>query len=168
MRYLQRLESGDKIFIIDDENQIKEITLKYEHLKEDKKDRRTLEGHYRLKSNIVESGSYIPLTKVTYHEEMEWDGCHVIKRWFEYEDTDKVAYLSLDEAQSHLNDMIYQRDLIDKIRSDARRELEPHLTAVKLILSNYFDLIDRHDIEASLLKTEDHQNLLKLRDSIDF
>ena len=168
MQYLQRLESGDKIFIIDDENQIKEIELKYEHLKDDEKDRRTLEGHYQLKSNIVESGSYIPLTKVTYREEMEWDRCHVLKRWYEYEDTDKVAYLSLDEAQSHLNDMIYQNSVIYELQSSAKNELESHLAAVKLILSNYFDLIDRHDIEASLLKTEDHQNLLKLRDSIDF
>lgn len=168
MRYLQRLESGDKIFIIDDENQIKEITLKYEHLKDDKKDRKTLDDHYQIKSNIVESGSYIPLTKVTYHEEMEWDGCHVLKRWYEYEDTDKVAYLSLDEAQSHLNDMIYQNSVIYELQSNAKNKLESHLAAVKMILSNYFDLIDRHDIEASLLKTEDHQNLLKLRDSIDF
>lgn len=168
MQYLQRLESGDKIFIIDDENQIKEITLKYEHLKDDEKDRKTLDGHYQIKSNIVESGSYIPLTKVTYHEEMEWDGCHVLKRWYEYEDTDKVAYLSIDEAQSHLNDMIYQNSVIYELQSNAKNELESHLSAVKSILSLYFDLIDRHDIEASLLKTEDHQNLLKLRDSIDF
>lgn len=168
MQYLQRLESGDKIFIIDNENQIKEITLKYEHLKDDKKDRKTLDGVYQLKSNIVESGSYIELTKVTYHEEMEWDGCHVMKRWYEYEDTDKVAYLRYDEAQSHLNDMIYQSSVMYELQSNAKNELESHLTAVKLILSNYFDLIDRYDIEASLLKTEDHQNLLKLHDSIDF
>lgn len=168
MQYLQRLESGDKIFIIDDENQIKEITLKYEHLKDDKQNRKTLDGRYQLKSNIVESGSYIPLTKVTYHEEMECDGCHVLKRWYEYEDTDKVAYLSIDEAQSHLNDMIYQNSVIYELQSNAKNELESHLSAVKLILSRYFDLIDRHDIEASLLKTEDHQNLLKLLDSIDF
>ena len=168
MRYLQQLESGDTVFIITDDDQIEEIKLKYEHLKEAEKDRKTLDGRYQIKSNTVESGSYIPLTKVTYHEEMEWDGCHVMKRWFEYEDTDKVAYLSLDEAQSHLNDMIYQRDLIDKIQLDARRELELHLSAVKLILANYFDQIDRHDIEKSLLKSEDHQSLVKLRDSIDF
>jgi len=79
MQYFQRLESGDKIFFIDDENQIKEVELRYEHLKEDQKDRKTLEGKDQLKSNIVESGSYIQLTKVTYHEEMEWDGCHVMK-----------------------------------------------------------------------------------------
>ena len=168
MRYLQRLESGDTVFIITDDDQIEEIKLKYEHLKEAEKDRKTLDGRYQIKSNTVESGSYIPLTKVTYHEEMEWDGCHVMKRWFEHEDTDKVAYLSFDEAQSHLNDMIYQRDLIDKLQLDARHELEPHLTAVKLILANYFDQIDRHDIEKSLLRSEDHQSLVKLRDSIDF
>ena len=168
MRYLQRLESGDTVFIITDDDQIKEIKLKYEHLKEAEKDRKTLDGRYQIKSNIVESGSYIPLTKVTYHEEMEWDGCHVMKRWFEYEDTDKVAYLSLDEAQSHLNDMIYQNTVMNELQSNAKNELESHLTAVKLILSNYFDLIDRHDIEKSLLKSEDHQSLVKLRDSIDF
>lgn len=71
MQYLQRLEIGDKIFIIDEDNQIEEIVLRYEHLKENKKDRRTLDGKYQLKSDIVESGQYIWLTKVTYHEEME-------------------------------------------------------------------------------------------------
>ena len=168
MQYLQRLEIGDKIFIIDEDNQIKEVTLKYEHLKDDEKDRRTLDGTYQLKSDIVESGSNIQLTKVTYHEEMEWDGCHVLKRWYEYEDTDKVAYLSIDEAQSHLNDLICQRSTMDALQTNANRELEPHLTAIKQILSQYFDKVDQYDIEESLLKSEDHQKLLKLRDSIDF
>lgn len=168
MRYFQRLDTGDKIFFIDDEDQIKEIKLQFSHLKEDEHNRKTLDGHYQLKSNTIESGSYIPLKKLTYHEEMESNGHHVMKRWFEYEDTDKVAYLSFDEAQSHLNDLIYQRDVIDELQSDAKNELEPHLTAVKQILSNYFDRVDRHDIEESLLKSEKHQNLVKLRDSIDF
>lgn len=168
MQYLQRLEIGDKIFFIDEDNRIEEIVLRYEHLKENKKDRRTLDGKYQLKSDIVESGQYIWLTKVTYHEEMEWDGCHFLKRWYEYEDTDKVAYLSIDEAQSHLNDLISQQNLLAKFQSDADRELEPHLTAIKQTLSQYFDEVDRYSIEQSLLKSEDHQKLLKLRDSIDF
>lgn len=168
MQYFQRLESGDKIFIIDDRNRIREIELECGHLTEDYKDRRTLDGHYQLKSSIVEKGSYIHLTKVTYHEEMEWDGRHVMRRRYRYEDTDKVAYLSYDEAQSHLKDMIYQQDVMNELQSDANHELEPHLTTIKLILSNYFDKVDRYDIEESLLKLEDHQKLVKLRDSIDF
>lgn len=168
MQYLQRLEIGDKIFFIDEDDRIEEIVLKYDHLKDDEKDRRTLEGRYQLKSNIIESGSYIPLTKVTYHEEMEWDGCHVMKRWYDYEDTDKVAYLSFDEAQSHLNDLICQRSTMDALQTNANRELEPHLTAIKQILSQYFDEVDRYNIDESLLKSEEHQKLLKLRDSIDF
>lgn len=136
--------------------------------KEAEKDRKTLDGRHQIKSNTVEIGSYIPLTKVTYHEEMEWDGCHVMKQWFEYEDTDKVAYLSFDEARSHLNDMIYQSTVMNELQSNANHELEPHLTAVKLILTNYFDNVDQYDIEESLLKSEDHQKLIKLRDSIDF
>lgn len=168
MQYLQRLEIGDKIFLIDDNDQINEIVLRYDHLKENKKDRRTLDGKYQLKSDIVESGQYIWLTKVTYHEEMEWDGFHVMKRWYDYEDTDKVAYLSFDEAQSHLNDLISHQNLLAKFQSDADRELKPHLTAIKQILSQYFDKVDQYDIEQSLLKSEEHQKLLKLRDSIDF
>lgn len=168
MQYLQRLEIGDKIFIIDEDNRIEEIVLRYEHLKENKKDRRTLDGKYQLKSDIVESGQYIWLTKVTYHEEMEWDGCHVMKRWYDYEDTDKVAYLSFDEAQSHLNDLICQRSTMDALQTNANRELEPHLTAIKQSLLIYFDNVDQYDIEQSLLKSEEHQKLLKLRDSIDF
>lgn len=91
-----------------------------------------------------------------------------MKRWFEYEDTDKVAYLSFDEALSHLKDMIYQQDVMNELQANVNRELEPHLTAIKLILSNYSDMVDRHDIEESLLKSEDHQKLLRLLNSINF
>lgn len=167
MKYLQRLESGDKIFLIDDNNQIKEIRLKYEHLKEDEKDRHAISSHYQLKSNTIESGGYIPLTTVTRHEEMVWNGHHTMKRWFEYEDTDKVAYLSFDEAQCHLNDMIYQRSVMTELQEDANLELESHLAAVKSVLSNYFDRVDRHDIEATILNNdEEHKRLLELRKSI--
>ena len=168
MQYLQRLEIGDKIFFIDEDNRIEEIVLKYDHLAENREDRRAIDENYQLKSDIVESGQYIWLTKVTYHEEMEWDGCHVMKRWYDYEDTGKVAYLSFDEAQSHLNDLIYQRSTMDALQTNANRELEPHLTAIKQILSQYFDEVDRYNIDESLLKSEEHQKLLKLRDSIDF
>lgn len=91
-----------------------------------------------------------------------------MKRRREYEDTDKVAYLSFDEAQSHLNDLISQQNLLAKFQSDADRELKPHLTAIKQSLLIYFDKADQYDIEESLLKSEDHQKLIKLRDSIDF
>ena len=57
---------------------------------------------------------------------------------------------------------------MDELQSDTKNELEPHLNAVKQILSNYFDQVDRHDIEESFLKSEDHQKFVKLRDSIDF
>lgn len=40
MQYFQRLESGDKIFIIDDRNRIREIELECGHLTEDYKDRK--------------------------------------------------------------------------------------------------------------------------------
>lgn len=36
MKYLQRLECGDKIFLIDNENRIREIELTSAHLKEDR------------------------------------------------------------------------------------------------------------------------------------
>lgn len=91
-----------------------------------------------------------------------------MKRWYEYEDTDKVAYLRYDEAQSHLKDMLYQRDVMNELQANVSHELRPHLTAIKLILSNYSDMVDRHDIEESLLKSEDHQKLLRLLNSIDF
>lgn len=167
MQYLQRLEIGDKIYFINSKNQIKEIVLEYGHLKDNREDRRAIDENYHLKSEIIESGSNIQLTKVTYHEEMEWDGCHVLKRRYDYEDTDKVAYLSIDDARADLNDMICQSNVMNEIQTNANRELEPHLTAIKQILSQYFDEVDRYDIEESLLKSEDHQKLLRLRDSID-
>lgn len=90
MQIFHKLESGDKIFVITDQYQIKEITLKYEHLLEDRKDRWMIDRPYQLKSDIVKHGR-MRLTKVTFHEEMVWDGCHVLKRWRTYEDADKYA-----------------------------------------------------------------------------
>ena len=74
MQYLQRLEIGDKIFFIDEDNRIEEIVLRYDHLKENHKDRRAIDENYQLKSDIVESGSNIQLTKITYRDEIEYDG----------------------------------------------------------------------------------------------
>ena len=165
MRYLQRLEPGDKIFIIDDDNQIKTITLDGKHLIEDRRDRSKIYGQYKIKSDEVECGKDVQLIKFTRHEELDDDD---VKRfYFECEDADKVAYLSFDDAQSHLNDMIYQKSVIIELQEDANRELESHLAAAKSVLSNYFDRIDRHDIDNALLKdNEEHKRLLKLRESI--
>lgn len=165
MQYLQRLECGDKIFLIDNENRIREIELTSAHLKEDRIERRAIAGNYQLKSDIVESGQDIKLEKVTIHEEI--DDHYVKRKRAECRDTGKVAYLSFEAAQAHLNDMNHQRSVMTELQEDADRELESHLAAIKLILSNYFDRVDRHDIEATILNNdEEHKRLLELRKSI--
>ena len=164
MKYLQRLESGDKIFIIDD-NQVKEITLDDAHLIEDYRDRRAIDGRYQLKSDTFESGRDVQLEEVVPYEEFDDRG--VPHHYFEYEDTDKVAYLSFDDAQAHLNDMNRQRSAVIESQKDANRELKSHLAAIKSILSNYFDRIDRHDIDRTLLNDdEEHKRLLAMQESI--
>ena len=86
---------------------------------------------------------------------------------FDYEDTDKVVYLSFDDAQAHLNDMNRQRSDVIELQKDANRELESHLKAINLILSDYFDRVDRHDVEATILNNdEEHKRLLALQESI--
>lgn len=164
MKYLQRLESGDKIFLIDNENRIREIELLPKHFK-DQDERHAIVGNYHLKSDIIESGGDVRLEKVTVYEEID---DHFIKqRRLKREDTDKVAYLSFDDAQAHLNDMSRQRSAVIELQEDANRELESHLTAIKSILSNYFDRLDRHDIDNALLKdNEEHNRLLELRELI--
>lgn len=165
MRYLQRLESGDKIFLIDNENRIREIELQPKHLEEDRNKRHAIAGNYHLKSDIVESGGDVRLEKITIHEEI--DDHYVKQRRVEYKDTNKVAYLSFDEAQCHLNDMNYQRSVMTELQEDANRELESHLTTIKSILSNYFDKVDRHDIADELINSDkEHKRLLTLQESI--
>lgn len=164
MKYLQRLEPGDKIFIIDDD-QVKEITLDETHLIEDHRDRRPVDRQYQLKSSLIESGGDVRLEKVTVYEEI--DNHYVKQRRLKREDTDKVAYLSFDDAQAHLNDMNLQRSAVIELQKDANRELESHLKAINLILSDYFDRVDRHDIEATILNNdEEHKRLLALQESI--
>ena len=165
MQYLQRLEPGDKIFFINDANKIIEIELKQTHLDEDEIRRHAVAKNYQLKSSLIESGGDVHLEKVTVYEEI--DDHYVKQRRLKREDTDKVAYLSFDDAQAHLNDMNRQRSAVIELQEDANRELESHLTAIKSILSNYFDRIDRHGIDSGLLKdNEEHEHLLELRESI--
>ena len=105
------------------------------------------------------------MEKVTVYEEID-DHC-VKSRDVSREDTDKVAYLSIDEAQAHLNDMNRQRSAVIELQEDANRELASHLKTINSILSNYFDRVDRHDIEATILNNdEEHKRLLELRKSI--
>ena len=165
MQYLQRLEPGDKIFFINDANKIVEIELKQEHLDEDEIRRHAIAKNYQLKSSVFESGGDIRLEKVTVYEEI--DDHYVKQRRLKREDTDKVAYLSFDDAQSHLNDMNRQRSAVIELQEDANRELESHLAAAKSVLSNYFDRIERRDIDHVLIEdNEEHKRLLALQESI--
>lgn len=165
MQYLQRLEPDDKIFFINDANKIVEIELKQEHLDEDEIRRHAIAKNYQLKSSLIESGGDVHLEKVTVYEEI--DDHYVKQRRLKREDTDKVAYLSFDDAQAHLNDMNRQRSAVIELQKDANRELEYHLKAINLILSDYFDRVDRHDIEATILNNdEEHKRLLALQESI--
>lgn len=165
MQYFQRLEPGDKIFFIDDVDKIIEIELKCEHLDEDEIRRHAIAKNYRLKSSLIESGGDVHLEKVTVYEKI--DDHFVKRRRLKREDTDKVAYLSFDDAQAHLNDMNRQRSAVIELQEDANRELESHLKAINLILSDYFDRVDRHDIEATILNNdEEHKRLLELQESI--
>lgn len=166
MKYFQRLESGDKIFFIDDKNQIKGVELRYEHLKEDEKDRRTIDGHYQLKSNTVEGGSYIPLTKVTYHEEMVWDGLHVLKRWFTYEDTGKYAYLSREAAEAALESQISKEERFKVLLNTAKKDLDKHIEEVQSILSKYLEDLKDSDLDNVAEESDDHQKLLKIFEAI--
>lgn len=165
MKYLQRLEPGDKIFFINDANKIIEIELKQAHLDEDEIRRHAIAKNYQLKSSVFESGGDIRLEKVTVYEEI--DDHYVKQRRLKREDTDKVAYLSFEDAQAHLNDMNRQRSAVIELQKDANRQLESHLTAINSILSDYFDRVDRHDVEATILNNdEEHKRLLEPRKSI--
>ena len=165
MQYLQRLEPGDKIFFIDDASKIIEIELKQTHLDEDEIRRHAIAKNYQLKSSLIESGGDIQLEKVTVYEEI--DDHFVKQRRLKREDTDKVAYLSFDDAQAHLNDMNRQRSAVIELQKDANRELESHLAAAKSVLSDYFDRIERLDIYHALIDdNEEHKRLLTLQESI--
>lgn len=100
MKSFRRLKYGDKIFIING-NDIEEIRLDHSHLKENINERRFLLNKYRLRSLVTRFGR-VKLIRAEYHEEMRWHNHHYIKKWYDYEKTDKVAYLSLKAAETKL------------------------------------------------------------------
>lgn len=85
MQYLQRLESDDKIFFINDENKIVEIEPQQAHLDEDEIRRHAIAKNYQLKSSVFEHGGDIQLEKVTVYEEI--DDHYVKQRRLKREDT---------------------------------------------------------------------------------
>lgn len=100
MKLFRRLKYDDKIFIING-NDIEEIRLDHSHLKENIDERRFLLNKYRLRSLTARFGR-VKLVRAEYHEEMRWHNHHYMKRWYDYEKTDKVAYLSFDAAETKL------------------------------------------------------------------
>ena len=100
MKLFRRLKTDDKAFIIN-EIDIEEIDLDHSHLKENINERRFLLNKYRLRSLTARFGR-VSLVRAEYHEEMRWHNRHYMKRWYDYEKTDKVAYLSLKAAESKL------------------------------------------------------------------
>ena len=166
MQIFHKLEVGDKIFVIDDKYKIKEVTLVYDQLREDRKDRWTVDQPYQLESNLVFNGR-VKLVKVTYREEMVWDGHHTMKRWTEFEDTDKYAYLSREAAEAALESQISSEERFKIIRDTTEKELDSHVEEIRSILSSYLEDIVSSKLGNLAENSEDHQKLLRIYESIE-
>ena len=168
MQIFHKLEVGDKIFVITDQYQIKEVKLTYDQLRKDRKDRWTVDRPYQLESDLVFDGR-VKLIKVPYHEEMVWDGMHVLKRWFTYEDTGKYAYLSREAAEAALESQISKEERFKVLLNNVKKDLDKHVEEVRSILSKYLE--DLEDLEDSDLdsvaeESDDHQKLLQIFEAI--
>ena len=101
MNIFKHLKHGDKVFIIDNNNKINEIKIDLEHITKNIDDRRPLFKNYRIKSRFAKFGR-IKLVRTILHEEMFCNKYHYLKKWYEYEKTDKVAYLSMRDAEKRI------------------------------------------------------------------
>lgn len=169
MQYFQRLESGDKIFFIDDKYQIKEIKLDYEHLVKDQKNRRLIDRPYQLSSRVAKFGK-VRLTKVTAHEEMDWSiAGHYLKRWRTFEDTDKFAYISREDAEAALESQISKEERFEFLFNSVKKDLDYYVKTIKSTLDQYFNDIDSLHLEDAADESDDHQKIIELYHSlIDF
>ena len=166
MKLLHQLESGDTVFIITDKYKIKKIKLAYEHLVKNKKERRLIDHPYQLSSSVALSGK-VRLTKVSYFEEMDWNiGGHYIKRWREYEDTDKFAYISREDAESALESQISSKERTQLLTNSVKKDLDHEMSKIKSILNQYFKDINSSGLEDIAKISEYHNKLLNLHESI--
>ena len=165
MQIFHKLEVGDKIFIITDQYKIKEIKLNCDQLRKDRKDRRSVDRPYQLESDLV-FGGRVKLIKVTYHEEMVWDGMHVLKRWFTYEDTGKYAYLSREAAEAALESQISEEERFKVLLDSVKKDLDKHIEEVRSILSEYLEDLEDSDLDDVAEKSDDHQKLLRIFEAI--
>ena len=165
MQIFHKLEVGDKIFVITDRYKIKEVKLTYDQLRKDRKDRRSVDRPYQLESDLV-FGGRVKLIKVTYHEEMVWDGMHVLRRWFTYEDTEKYAYLSREAAEAALESQISEEERFKVLLSSVKKDLDEHVEEVRSILSKYLEDLEDLDLDDVAEKSDDHQKLLRIFEAI--
>ena len=106
------------------------------------------------------------MTKVSFHEEMDWDGYHYLKRWRDYDDTDMYAHLSREDAEAFLESQISKEERFESLHIKVKEDLSDYLQDVKNILSNYIENIKTSDLENVATKSKEHQNLLNLYDAI--
>ena len=165
MQLFHRLESDDKIFVVTDQYKIKEVTLKYEHLLKNKQDRWFVDRPYQLESDLVFNGR-VKLIKVTYHEEMVWDGMHVLKRWYTYEDTGKYAYISREAAEAALESQVSEEERFKVLLDTVKKDLDKHVEKVRSILSKYLEDLEDSDLDNVAEESDDHQKLLQIFEAI--
>lgn len=166
MKLLHQLESGDTVFIITDKYKIKEIKLAYEHLIKNKKERRLIDHPYQLSSSVALSGK-VRLTKVSYFEEMDWKiSGHYMRRWRKYEDTDKFAYISREDAESALESQISSKERTQLLTNSVKKDLDHEMSKIKSILNQYFEDINSSGLEEIAEISEYHHKLLNLHESI--
>ena len=166
MQIFHKLEAGDKIFVITDRYKIKEVKLTYDQLRKDRKDRRSVDRPYQLESDLV-FGGRVKLIKVTYHEEMDWSlSGHYLKRWREYEDTDKYAYLSREAAEAALESQISEEERFKVLLDSVKKDLDEHVKEVRSILSKYLEDLEDSDLDSVAEESDDHQKLLQIFEAI--
>ncbi len=161
MQIFHKLEVGDKIFVITDQYKIKEVKLSCDHLRKDRKDRWFVDRPYQLESDLVFNGR-VKLIKVTYHEEMVWDGMHALKRWYTYEDTGKYAYLSREAAEAALESQVSEEERFKVLLDTTKKDLDKHVEKVRSILSKYLEDIKDSNLDNVAEESDDHQKLLQI------
>lgn len=89
-----------------------------------------------------------------------------MRRWHEYEDTDKFAYISREDAESALESQISSKERTQLLTNSVKKDLDHEMSKIKSILNQYFEDINSSGLEDIAKISEYHNKLLNLHESI--
>lgn len=168
------VEPGDKIYLIDDNFDIREIVLNELMLADHRHNRAYISDEVcTIKDRCIIKNSEIHHDQIDLLEVEFFDLADIHDRddfdeyGYRYYETDRKAFTSKEAAEAYLTTKIDKNRLAQMILKEINEDLDIHLTEIEKILKNLSDRLREFDIPENVLLNSNLTLISELCDLLD-